>query len=483
VWYGLEPNSYNSFGGKISTVARKPIDPSRQNKKGTITDLEANGGFTVDFTKSALNRLLQGFLFATAYERAATSPLNGTAVTITSTTATTYVAATGLAGFNTPNMLVFAEGFTNSANNGLKVVTSATATAVTVTGNVVEASPPSAAKLTEVGYQFAAGDLSATVASGLITLSSAANAMPNIQVGSWFWLGGDSALTKFDTMPSGWFRVRSRSAASIVVDDCMLAGGAAPSSDAGAAKTVQMFFGTIIKNEQSSSNIVRRTYSLERQLGAGPNGQMAEYVDGAVPNEFKLNIPGQDKITCEMSFVGCDVKYVAGVTGDLIRGGTRVAAQGEDAYNTSSDTKMTKLAINPVLGSAGSQLFAYATETSISVNNNAKASKALGVLGALDVNVGNIEIKGSISAYFADTAALAAVRNNADVSYSIANVNKLKNYGFLFDIPLLQVAVDALNVAKDADIMVPLDLSGAQSKFGHTVLYEFFPYLPNLAAS
>ena len=50
VWQELEPNSYSDFGAEVTTTARSPITAGRQKKKGRVTDLDASGGFQIDFT-------------------------------------------------------------------------------------------------------------------------------------------------------------------------------------------------------------------------------------------------------------------------------------------------------------------------------------------------------------------------------------------------------------------------------------------------
>ena len=479
VWYGLEPNSYSDFGGELSTVARAPIDPSRQNKKGAITDLDASGGFNIDFTKSNLVRLLQGFFFADARQLPSTQALNAAAVPLTGVTASskTYAAASGLGSF-AANQIVFASGFTNATNNGLKTVASSTAGTVVVNETLTdEASPPAAAKLETVGFQFASGDISLAVTSGIPSLVATAadfTTLPGLIPGLWVFIGGDAAGTRFANNV-GYARIKSIAAKAIVFDDTSFT----PATEAGTGKTIRLFVGTVVKNEKTPSLIKRRSYNIERQLGSGPTSTQAEYLEGAVANEFTLNVPQADKLNADLTFVACDNTHRSGEAGDEIKGGTRVGVAGEDAYNTSSDIYRIKMSVIDPASSNPSALFGYVSEANVSINNNVSPNKAIGTLGAFDTSAGNFEVGGSITAYFTTISAVRAVRQNADVGLSIIGASK--NAGFVFDIPLLGLGGGRLNVEKDAPITVPLEPAGAENANGYTMLYEAFSYLPSVA--
>lgn len=479
VWYGLEPNSYSDFGGELSTVARAPIDPSRQNKKGTVTSLDASGGFNIDFTKSNLVRLLQGFFFADARELPSTKPLNATAIAVTGVTAAskTYAAATGLASF-VAKQIVLASGFSNATNNGLKTVVSSTAGTVVVTEVVAdEASPPAAATLQTVGFEFASADINFAVTSGIPSLVATAvdfTTLPNLIPGAWVFIGGDSATNRFANNV-GYARIKSIAAKSLVFDDTTFT----PVTEAGTGKIIRIFVGTVIKNEKTPSLIKRRSYQIERQLGDGPTATQAEYLEGAVANEFTLNIPQAEKLNADLSYVACENSQRSGEFGDQLKAGTRVAALGEDAYNTSSDVYRIKMNVLDSTTSNPSALFGYVSEASVTINNNVTPNKAIGVLGAFDTSAGNFEVSGSITAYFTTVSAVKAVRQNADVGLSVISASK--NTGFVFDIPLLGLGGGRLSVEKDAPITVPLEPAGAQNANGYTMLYAVFSYLPSVA--
>jgi hypothetical protein len=115
-WFPLEPNSYDKFGGAIKTVARNPINDSRQRKKGVVVDLDANAGFEMDVTSDNLTRLMQGFLFAATRTKAELS------ATVVGLRCDDYQPAAGGDSYYAGNLL-FAKNYSQAANNGLKTVT------------------------------------------------------------------------------------------------------------------------------------------------------------------------------------------------------------------------------------------------------------------------------------------------------------------------------------------------------------------------
>lgn len=474
VWYEAEPNSYSDFGGSIATVARSPINASRQRAKGVTTDLDAGVGMQVDFVQKGVLRALQAFFFAKAREKADTQPLNGVTVPVTGVTTTTFTAASGLGAFKAGH-IVASEGFALPANNKVSVLSGATATALTTTGLTAEASPPATARVQAVGYQFPSGDVALASAGAALTLTSTAANLNTLGLtpGEWVYLGGDTTATRFSDATAGYARIKSITAGSIVFDQSTFPAV----SDAGTGKTLQMFFGKVIRNESDPNLIVRTSLQFERTLGNDDIGVQAEYVTGCVADEMTLSFATADKLVADMSFVGLGSEHRTGTVG--VKAGTRVNAPLDEAYNTSSDIVRSYLAILSTTTMNPTPLYGYAQEASISISNGATPNKALGRLGGFDITVGDFEIGGGITAYFSKIAALAAVRRNDSVNFNV--ICAKQNAGFVFDIPLLTLGDGKAGVEKDGPVTVPLEIMGAENALGYTLLYTHFGYLPNIA--
>lgn len=477
IWYSMEPNSFSDFGGQLKTVTRNTINPSRQLQKGVTTDLDANGGFNTDYTQNNLQRLLQGIFFADMREKADTIPINGSSITLTAVDGTNdqFEAASGLTVFKIGH-IVLASGMGLTANNGPWILDAVAAGAIDVTGNLIaEASPPATARVQAVGFQFAADDAVITYSGGTCTMTTTIADLTTLGLipGERVFLGGDSSTLRFANN-QGFARIKTIAAHAIVYDETEWT---SVSETTTGSKTVQMFFGKVLKNESTTNLIKRRTYQVERQVGSDANGVMSEYLLGAVADSATINIPQADKITTDIAFVACDNEQRTGLTG--IKSGTRVTALGESAFNTSSDVRRIKLQINSAINPNVTDLFAYVTDVKLSIKNNVKPTKAIGVLGAFDTTEGNFEVTGSLTAFFSNIPAVQAIRDNADVGLNM--ILARANAGFCFDIPLASLGNGRLNVTKDSPITLPLDANAAQNSFGYTLMANFFPYLPNLA--
>lgn len=480
VWKPLDVNTFSDFGGSISKVSRMPFRTDRQNRKGSTVDLDAAGSLNHDLVQLGLQDLLQGFFFADLRVKAEVG--GSSEITGVTTGPNTYTAAAGLDVYEIGD-LVFATGFTDSANNGLKEVSTVTATVLTVEETLVAETPGSGAKLVAVGFQFAAGDLEVDMTGSLPQLTTTTKDLRDLGLvpGEFIYVGGDISAEQFATSGMGFMRVRSIAQNAIVVDKSQ----ADMSTDDGATKTIRVFVPRVLKNE-TGTDIVRRTYNIERQLGAPDDSQpsqiQSEYLIGAVPNEVTFNIPTADKAMLDMAFVAMDHETRTGAVG--VKSGTRATQTEESAFNTSSNVPLINLAIVSDTDENPTPLFTFAEEMSIVINNNVSPDKAIGVLGGFDATHGNFVVTGSITAYFFDVASVAAIRDNSDVTVDMHMVKE--NAGISFDIPLMSLGDGRLDVAQNEAIKIPLSQeasigTGAISGYDHTMLMCFWDYLPDAA--
>ncbi len=453
-WKGLEPNTYSDFGGKLTLTARNPINPSRQQKKGSITDLEASGGFNTDLTFSNMTDLMQGFMFADMREKASTNPVNSTENTLKSS-ASGVITCSATTGFQAGDILILA-----NASNILQKDLTVTAVAdntVTVSPALGDGDLYSDQYLKKVGVTVAGVTTLSTDGSAQLTASDSYDfANLGLIAGEWVYLKG-----------AGFARASAWSGTTLTFDKVT-------EDFKDAANVSAVYLGDIIKNEETPDLIKLRTYHVERQLGKDANGTMSEYLKGAAPNQLVLNASSAGKVTCDLTFVALDHEMRSGADG--IIAGTRVAAPSEDCYNTTSDFSRIKIALTDDVGSNPKPLFAFSTDMKLTINNNVSTNKAIGTLGGFDVTAGMFAVTATNTAYFSDTASIAAVRNNSNATMDF--ILKKSHNALIFDIPLISLGDGRLSVTADKAITLNLDVTGVENKYGTTLLFQSFPYLP-----
>lgn len=480
VWNPLEPNGYSDFGGEITTVARNPINPSRQRKKGVVTDLDATGGWGTDLTQENFQDLVQGFVFADLRTK------NELAIATVDTgdTGDDYEPSAGGDGY-VANDLLFAKGFSDESANGLKVVSgSPTATSVPVNTSLPSLSGQSGT-ISRVGFQFTSGDVNIDASGTLPALTSSTKDMTTLGLipGEMIFIGGDSSTNQFsNSNNNGYCRVRTVTTNRIELDETQNT----MADETGSGLSIQIFMGRICRNELGSL-IKRRSYSLERTLGApddsSPNDIQSQYVDGAVPSELSFNVPTADKIVMDMTFQG--TKTVNRDSTEGVRSGTRNSLVESDAYNTSDNVPFIKLS-KVIAGNASPEpLFAFAQDITITINNNLEANKAIGVLGAFEVSAGTFQVGGDLTAYFADISAVQAVQDNEDISLQM-HLSKA-NQGISLQLPLITLGDGRPNVEQDQPITLPLSMDAASAakistSLDFTLQFTFWDYLPDLAS-
>ena len=467
-----EPNSFGDFGGEPTLVARRPFSQSRQRKKGSSVDIDNAAGWNEDFTFNNMQSVFDSFCFAEARVKP-------------KTTATAAVAATdkftvaSVAGF-VAGTLVLVKGFADSANNGLKVVSAAAGNEITV-GNGLADEAGAEATIEVVGHRFANADMALTLVGGKARLTSAAMDLTTYGLvpGEWVVVGGQEAANAFGPANRGYARIGVEGVTEdyLVFDKTTFTAVA----DAGADTALDLFFGTVIKNEEDPDLIVKLTDTIERPLGRDDDGRMSEVITGATANELTWTSPLANLVNVDVAYVGMKHIKRKGVDGLLVAepDTTLTKARGEDGWNTSRNLYRCRMAIIDPATLNPTPLFAKVTEWSVTINNNVTGDKAQGTYGAFDTTEGGFDVDGEFTAYFKDMRAAEAIDEDADVTFDA--IYSKKNMAFVLDLPLVALGGGRPNIEQDTAIQLPLTTAAAESPFGHTLLFNWLAYVPNYA--
>lgn len=394
-----------------------------------------------------------------------------------------FQAANGLDRFAV-NDIIFAEGFTNSANNGIHVVTAVGPTSVTCGGsNLVTETPPAAAKLSKVGYQFAAGTLSVTNSgSAFPTLNRASGAVDfsalGLRAGHWIRIGGDtsgSSGNRFtNAANNGEARVYAVATNSITLDQTR----ATMVTEAAGTLAIQIFMGDVIENADAAEDVERRTFHVLQTLGEDDDGEQGQFLTFATPNRMNLTVAGEDFAAVEFQYIAAGHDTYTGAEGPPA--GDRVEFESERAFNTVSNLKSLRLVPQSTTDANPTTLSAYLTEFNFGVDNGAKARKALGNLQAIDVGLGDLVLTGGGKVYFDSVDIIGQVTSAASLHLHAFFVQS--NKGILFDIPEVTIGCEAPALEQNEAIELPVDIKAAEhDTLGITISITRFKYLPSAA--
>jgi hypothetical protein len=266
------------------------------------------------------------------------------------------------------------------------------------------------------------------------------SAFTSLAVGSWFKVvpGPTASAAVKAYFADAWFKVGVGSTTTNLAVDAatpIVAPGLLAADLAGSAISQ-----SIIVNGPA-----RKTFSFEHSLT--DVGSRMLYT-GMEPNTLELNVEVGSIITGSFGFIGSShdardgASYLPGVP---------VASKAHEVMNAVTDVG--------TVYEGGANLLAngsFIKSLSLSLNNNARGQKAVGVFGNAGVGLGEFEISGSMQVYFQDTTYYKKWLDGERTSLTVGFCDAAGN-GYLIELDKVKFRDGGLNPGgNDDDVMLDL---------------------------
>jgi len=370
--------------------------------------------------------------------------------------------------------LVLTTGFTNSENNsatgdgggGLFYIEAADGTTITIDASLADETPPTGARIRNVGFQGASSDITATATGLGSTLLDFTTF--DIDVGDWVYVGGGTGYAFATAACNGWCRVSAISANALTFD---IVEGTLASTDVGADKTIRVFLGDSIANGTTSKSYTVQQEFDDHVAGTGVDTYAA--YSGCRISTLSFDIPSADIVKGSFSFMGATAKVDN--TGETSQ--SQTAAVTDDIFSTSSDVGSLSYNVSSTLTEVGTPN--YVLSSSISVSNNLRRQTAVGTLGVIGIGSGKCDVTGNLHTYFGSSTFVAYAFADTELGYTVRFEDD-DNQMFLIDIPTLKLTGGAPDVSgPDADVTVDLPfIATYNSTMGYTIKIQQFHYVP-----
>ena len=499
-----EPNEISTFAADISTTAREPISNRLQRQKGAITDLAATVEFGADTTMAAMLEWLPAVVFGD-WQNKDVRGTDGTGIDPSAVTATAFtVPAFGADATGARNYLKFpasgliwCDGFANTANNGLRSVTTAaaaTGTAITsaaVGGNngnaqaalSTEASAPDDARVNMAGYRIAGAGSTTNwtyaSATGRGTLTATETMVTAMKValkkGQWVHLG--SVKTRGGSSQndvagkSGFARYTGDGTTTTLLFDRVSEDIQVSSTNFASGSYLDVLYGDFLKNVTTTDdNYLDRAYTMalvsENLLDTSDG---VEYALGSKIGPLAISFALNDKSTFTASFVSRDVEKA------IAPGGANTDTKKEfknAAYSTVADFARLRMDVDANGIDSDFKSLTLTLDPQISPEN------VIGQLGARYVNRGNLNVTAEAEVIFASSVIPNAIRDNATASFDCAISND--DGVLIFDVPSMTIGGGGRSYPANASVTI----TGTGEAFEDTahassiMISQFFVPLP-----
>ncbi|ATI19248.1 major tail tube protein [Vibrio phage vB_VpaS_KF4] len=415
------------------TIESEELDPTMQTTDLIKVGQAVGGEFGMEFSYDAQKQTMIGIMrnswnsFA-QYVGSAVGGITAGKVAVTDSGDALPVGA-----------LVLLKNFNNNANNGVKPITAATKTELTITGVVADTSKTGKEAIHLVGLQGGSGHLSVTANSLKASSSSTIDFTKfKLREGSLIKIGGKDAANRFATAA-----VNARVRVTKITEKELTLTGLPTGwvADDGASKTIMVW----LPEDDIVNGVATKSFTFLQSF-LDHNPVTHQIFNGMRVGTMNMEMRSKQIVTFSINAQGTK----GAIDEQGLASSTILPASTDVVINTSSNVAELQEGGQKIAGPN------YVTGVTLSLNNNPRNDDAIGYESPVNIGGGTFQLTGTVNTYFGNKSMVEKVINNSETSL-LLDFKDGHGQHVVFDMPRVKYssgspAVSGKNAANTADL-------------------------------